>query len=763
MTLVPLWQGNLIIPSFKESSFKIGKNFIERILVQECIDEVVVYQSEYLGYLLIKTNLTYPFDRIYIRKRGSKKNQVLSSPILLSYTKNPIDDLNKGIPFKWEVLPEGILAKKTPNEIVDSWNGKFNLINENGASGLRPLQLGALHSISAYLCARDFSEPATVVMPTGTGKTETMMATVVFQKLEKNLVLVPSDALRNQLSKKFLNFGVLTQIGLLPFNIDRPLVSTIKKSVRNLIEAKELIENSNIIIATPNILDKSNEKAFEYICENCNTLLIDEAHHSPAGTWNKVRKRFENKKIFQFTATPFRNDEKEIGGRIIFNYRLGLAQDDGYYKSIRFYPVEEFGEFFKCDQVIAKKAIEILRKDLNDSELKNVHSILPASKNIERAKTVELIYKALGAEFNPVVIHSKKTKNEIDFCIEEIQSRRSKILICVDMLGEGFDFPELKIAAIHDYHKSLAITLQFIGRFTRFKPNVGDAAVIINIADPNVESGLEKLYAADADWDIIIKRLSEEKIEREIKLQKLIDNLKTNGSLAKQISLRSLRPTFTAKIYKTSCKDWYPLSYKEVLPENNNYYHSISVEPKLFILLGIVENDVKWSRYQEINDIVHKLLIAYWNESESSLFVYSNDYLGIKAEKIVSRIFDDKVEMVNGPQVFNILNNVELPLTKNLGSSRSGVISFTQYFGPNVTEGLSDIEKKQANLSNIACLGYENGEKVLWGAAQKKGKIWSYTGGTIEDWMNWCDSIWKKINAPMSEDNITRNFYDQRK
>ena len=35
------------------------------------------------------------------------------------------------------------------------------------------------------------------------------------------------------------------------------------------------------------------------------------------------------------------------------------------------------------------------------------------------------------------------------------------------MLGEGFDLPALKVAVVHDPQKSLAVTLQFIGRFTR--------------------------------------------------------------------------------------------------------------------------------------------------------------------------------------------------------------------------------------------------------------------------------------------------------
>jgi superfamily II DNA or RNA helicase len=69
------------------------------------------------------------------------------------------------------------------------------------------------------------------------------------------------------------------------------------------------------------------------------------------------------------------------------------------------------------------------------------------------------------------------------------------------MFGEGFDLPELKVAALHDVHKSLAVTLQFTGRFTRTKSGVGDATAIANIANVEVEEVLEALYADDPDWN----------------------------------------------------------------------------------------------------------------------------------------------------------------------------------------------------------------------------------------------------------------------
>jgi hypothetical protein len=38
------------------------------------------------------------------------------------------------------------------------------------------------------------------------------------------------------------------------------------------------------------------------------------------------------------------------------------------------------------------------------------------------------------------------------------------------MLGEGFDLPELKIAAFHDIRKTLAVTLQLV--FVKFGPGI---------------------------------------------------------------------------------------------------------------------------------------------------------------------------------------------------------------------------------------------------------------------------------------------------
>lgn len=78
------------------------------------------------------------------------------------------------------------------------------------------------------------------------------------------------------------------------------------------------------------------------------------------------------------------------------------------------------------------------------------------------------------------------------------------------MLGEGFDLPELKIAAFHDIRKSLAVTLQLAGRFTREKPHLGDATFVANIADVEVRDELRRLYRHDSDWNALLPLLGDD-------------------------------------------------------------------------------------------------------------------------------------------------------------------------------------------------------------------------------------------------------------
>ncbi|WP_024300139.1 DEAD/DEAH box helicase [Methylomicrobium lacus] len=750
----------ITIPGWFAPNIKIGSNRIHHCLYRPIVVEFCVRDAEFSGYFELTSELKPLFDKIYLKKWNAKGRCPEGALALKGKEQFDIVGLSKDTPLQWEHPPTKS-PNQEPDSIIQSWRGLFQFKEEDieqYVTGLRRPQLGALHAISAYFATDRELEPATVVLPTGTGKTETMLATMVYQQCQKILVIVPSDSLRTQIANKFFSLGYLPELGVVPLDINYPYVAVLKSGLETSEEAASLADASNVIIATTSALSASNAQAVDELCQRCTHLFVDEAHHISANSWLAIRERFKGKKVIQFTATPFRNDKKALGGRIIYNYTMGEAQRAGYFTQVNLLPVEEYYAD-DIDRSIAEKAVNKLRNDLSEGF---DHLMMARTSSKKRAESLLGVYQAIASDFNPIVVHSVYGKPEIKKRLDGLLSRQSKIVICVDMLGEGYDLPNLKIAALHDYHKSLAVTLQFIGRFTRVSHSqkLGQASVVMNVADPAVEGALQNLYALGADWDSVLRRLSEGRIEREIRLQEVVDALKNKGNLHNQISLWNLEPSYTVMLFHASCEQWLPERFAEDLPKFDEYWHAIADDENLLVVLAIQTAPVKWGSYKDLRDSNYKLLIAHWDKDRKALFVFSNDYKAFRVGSLAESICDGRCELLSGNRIFNVFNGIQYPLARNLGAAQIGAISFTQYFGPNVTEGLSLIEASQSSLSNIAALGYESGERVIWGCSQRKGKVWSpQKGGSIADWCGWVKKAWDKVITDVpDEENITRNF-----
>lgn len=753
----------LTLPGYSLPNCKIGENIAERFVHHSLTVQADIFTTEHNDVVLVKTDRPLPFYQFYIVKNGQVNlERSADLPILKVKQASQLSSLNENTELAWVRHPLASLCEHTPEQINENWIGKFRFKAEDTAhniDGLRTPQIGALHAISAEFSRSTNIEPCTVVLPTGTGKTETMLSTTIYHRCQKVLVLVPSNSLRDQVGDKFKTLGCLPELGVVADDIVFPAVTKIKRGINSVAEAKELLAKSNVLIATPQILNSkfSSPEVLTEICESCSHLFVDEAHHISAQKWAEIRDKFKGKRVVQFTATPFRNDTQSLGARIIYNYTMSEAQQAGYFTSVQLEPVEEYFDN-KMDEAIAEKALTILKQDRKNGF---DHLMMARTKTKERAQAVYALYSKLAPELNPILVYSTLSKTEQNRRLNELRNKNAKIVVCVDMLGEGYDLPNLKVAAIHDHHKSLAITLQFIGRFTRIsnKENLGTASAVVNIADPGIEGALQKLYAIDADWDAVLRRLSENQIEREVRLQEVVDSLKGEGDLHKQLSLWNLRPSFSAMLFQTDCHSWNPERFAELSLTHDAFWHAISADENLLVILALSSTAVKWGNFKDVKDLNYKILMAHWDKDRNGLFIYSNDYKGFKAEKLAEKLCGDSTTLMAGKQIFNVLNEIEYPLVTNLGSAQNGAISFTQFFGPNVTDGLSDVERSASTLSNIAALGYENGEKVLWGCSERKGKVWSPKAGSIADWLDWVKAACDKVAfGDTDEANITRNF-----
>lgn len=635
-------------------------------------------------------------------------------------------------------------------KVLSSWASKFHFREERRDGdqipqvGLRPPQIGALYGILAHW--KVFLAPATVVMPTGTGKTETMLSLLAHERIARLLVIVPTNALRDQIGEKFVTFGLLKNLGVLDEDSLYPVVCFLQHKPKTVDEVDEVFLRSNVIVTTMSVAGQCDEAVQGRMAEICSHLFIDEAHHISARTWEAFRKQFINRPIVQFTATPFRNDGKHVDGRVVFNYPLRKAQAEGYFKPIRFKPVDEL-DTGEADIAIAEMAIKQLEDDLADGFS---HLILARCSNISRAETVHAIYTAKVPACRPVMLHNKIQVSEAREALARMRDGETRVVVCVDMLGEGFDLPELKIAAIHDPHKSLAITLQFTGRFTRARPDLGDATMIANIADPGVGEALRDLYAEDADWNILLRDLSEGATTRQANRSEFLNSFQ---DIPEAVSLRNIFPKMSAVVYRTNVRRWRP-DYAMSAMGSVEIHAGPTVNEQHKVLLFITRESegVKWGDVRDIRNTEWHLYLVHWDQQQGLLFINSSNNDSLH-EELAKAVGGSDVVLIRGEAVFRSLHNVNRLVLTNLGLSDlvNNHLRFIMHVGSDISDALPEALRLNKRKSNLFGRGYENGVPVSVGCSQK-GRVWSMTtAADLAAWVDWCGAV----GAKLRDDNIS--------
>ncbi|MEL5898322.1 DEAD/DEAH box helicase family protein [Clostridium sporogenes] len=625
-----------------------------------------------------------------------------------------------------------------PDDVIKTWeNGFLDKIQRDVSDdGLRLPQFGALSAIRSRWTIKN--DPITIVLPTGTGKTETMLATIVSEKIKRTLIIVPSDLLRTQIFKKAKEFGVLYKSGNLKESVLKPNVLLLKSRIKDLELFIELINSANIIITTMSFANKLSEDYKNKIINSCSVLIVDEAHHISSKTWSNFKGAFRGKRILQFTATPFREDGKKVDGDVIYNFPLRLAQEQGYFQEIIFDPVEEFSEE-KQDEAIAKRAVEVLRRDIANGFN---HTLLVRASNVKRATQLyKDIYLKKYSNFNPVLMTNKVKGKERKKRMEMIKSTEAKIVVCVDMFGEGIDIPNLKIAAIHDKYKSIPITLQFVGRFARTHYNLGNATIVTNIADENISEALEDMYKKDSDWNKILRNKTKQYIDTEIKLQEMSNNF--SGEAIEKVNIANIRPKVSMIAHMTYDENWNWENWRSVFDESNSYA-MVNEEENILTIIERRESSVSWTNQQDISDLNWNLYIVYWNKEKNIVFVNSSDRS--KGFELAKSIFDTEISTIKNEIVFRCLYGIKrLALgTVGLNSRINGPIRYKMFAGIDIAQGISESNKSNSFKSNVFGIGYNGNGKISIGCSHK-GVIWSRWVESILFWKNWCNQIIDKV------------------
>lgn len=304
-------------------------------------------------------------------------------------------------------------------------------IDSEKSRGLRNAQLGAIHAISSFFTINK-KDAAIVIMPTGSGKTAVLMLVPYLIRKHRVLIVTPSKMVRRQIVEDFSDLRTLCVAKVFQTSMKKPKVFEMEHLYD--IKYQKDLEKADVIVATPNCALSLSES--DWAKANIDLVEVDEAHHTPARTWQQILVNLSGATHVLFTATPFRLDRKELSGEIVYDYPLSKAYEDGIFGEIQYVSVES-GE--DNDLRIAKNAEEVL---LNDRKAGYEHYLMVRTDTKTNAENLEKLY-CDNTSLKISRVDTSMSSSKISQVLELLHTGQLDGIVCVDMFGEGYDFPKV--------------------------------------------------------------------------------------------------------------------------------------------------------------------------------------------------------------------------------------------------------------------------------------------------------------------------------
>ena len=606
-----------------------------------------------------------------------------------------------------------------------------------GPSGweLRKAQRGAIHGLLAHWSLSD--EPATVVLPTGTGKTETMLVATLVDKAERTLVIVPTVDLKHQIAEKYSSWGMLRELGVMPEAALNPSVLVLDKTITQP-DHIEAVKQANVVVTTPGLIAGAPQLVLGQLSGLFTHVYFDEAHHVTASQWDSIKRNFFRAKIVQFTATPYRSDRKPIEGNVVYNYPLSQALKDKCFSKISLVTVDERHPA-KKDKAIAEAAMTRLLEDRERGWTR--HRMMVRADEKGQAKRLYEQYKEWYPSERIVLIHSQTAGKKA--IINQIKNGEYDIVICVDMLKEGFDYPDFKVAAVHSIHKSLAVLLQFIGRFTRTQDGLGDASFVVNYAEENIPTELENLFQEGSGWEEVINEVADAKKAEAASLLSFLQGCKPLAGFDSpdvELNPKLVFPALSCVCYQCDNVNWRNFKEAYSLAKYGLSQPYVNEQENVFYFTTQKREKVKWARTTKMRDQTWNLVAMHFDEQRQLLFVgFSEKRLDV--DNLVQKITGKKPTPIKGDNVFRTFDSI-----KRLSIIHAGVFKpanhlhrYSRLSGADVTTELERWRQGQrCKKSDFVGVGYRGGFPVSVGASVK-GKVWSPARvGDLKKWKTWC-------------------------
>lgn len=626
------------------------------------------------------------------------------------------------------------------NELYSQLSLKVS--NRPDEPGLRRAQLGAAHAIAAHFSLK--KEQAIVVMPTGAGKTAVLFMAAILLRANRCLVITPSQMVRTQIAEGFASLDVLRGAGVLPPLAPSPKVQELRNLVKSVGDWAALRE-VDVVVTTPLCVSPGINGVSEPPRDLFDLVLVDEAHHSPADSWSRLLDHYSHASRVLFTATPFRRDNQDLHGRFIYTYSIREAYQDEIFGRIRFVPVD--AEPGAEDVEIARRVEELFNEDRQSNF---AHRVMVRTDTKTRAEELKEIYEQ-NTRLRLAVIHSGLSLKYARRAVEHMGAGTLDGVICVSMLGEGFDFPNLKIAAIHAPHKSLAVTLQFVGRFARVTaPNLGEAKFV---AVPRlIDAETKSLYSETAVWQEIVQNLSAARVEEEAAIREVHQSFEGFEEQQTDVELpvSALTPFCHVKIFNVA--EFANGTTWPTLPAGTERtaIFKASVEQSVTYFVTRRTSAPEWTDSSDFGRTEYDLHVVYYYQPGRLLFINSSRRWDALYESFAGHYSNQTHRRLALHQVNRVLHGLTHVEAFNIGmrnrTQASASESYRTLAGPAAQRAVSATDGRLFHRGHVFVRG-ETPEGTSTLGYSSGSKVWTNRTMRLGEFVIWCRDLGIKLNS----------------
>ena len=207
-----------------------------------------------------------------------------------------------------------------------------------------------------------------------------------------------------------------------------------------------------------------------------NTIIIDEAHHALADSYQRVLNYFDRAKVLGVTATPDRGDMRNLGQyfeSLAYEYTLPRAIKDGYLCKIKAQTIP-----LKLDLTgVGMQAGDYKTSDLGTALDPYLHQIADEMTKycFDRKTLVFLPLIKTSQKFRDILESRGFRAAEINGesydraeILEDFEDSRYDVLCNSMLLTEGYDCPAIDCIVVLRPTKIRSLYSQMVGRGTRF-------------------------------------------------------------------------------------------------------------------------------------------------------------------------------------------------------------------------------------------------------------------------------------------------------